>query len=306
MISAGILVFGLISGALADDGFDSDKMATALGASIGAYSDCGSLWKSSSSSSLVEKFNFKVDDKFVSAVLQPHPDPNSNAIVLAVRGTNNNIQLVSEINSYLVKLPKQFNLPGINSSALVLEYFADAADGLWSQIKPRIASRANSEILVAGHSLGGAVGALLALRIATEFKNLTLDFYSFGEPRVGDVAFSKMFDHWVPSSWRVVHFDDIVPHIPPCMKSILDPLSCMNVGLGKYHHGTEVWFQKDDGVYNLKENKFDSLQTNYKICTGVPIDEDKSCANSLGLQVGIGNHLTYFGTRLNSAGFDFC
>jgi hypothetical protein len=288
--------------AKASQSFDPDRMATALGASIGAYSQCGSVWTLTD----VEKFNFQVDNKFVSAVLQTHPDPSVNAAVLSVRGTDGNDQLLSEINSYLLKPPKPFALAGINASVDVLEYFADAADGLWTQIRPRISARAKPQILVTGHSLGGAVGALLALRVATEFKNLKLDFYSFGEPRVGDYKFSSLFDHWVPSSWRVVHYNDIVPHIPPCSKSLLNPLICSNVGTGKYHHGTEVWFQNNDGAYNLKENKFDSLQS-YKVCTGTPVDEDRTCSNSLlATAVSITSHLTYFGTTLNRVGSSFC
>jgi hypothetical protein len=38
---------------------------------------------------------------------------------------------------------------------------------------------------------------------------------NFGMPRIGNPAFSTLFDQVVPNSTRVTHEADIVPHLPP-------------------------------------------------------------------------------------------
>ncbi len=38
---------------------------------------------------------------------------------------------------------------------------------------------------------------------------------SFGTPRSGDEAYAAYYDLLVPNSWRVTHWRDLVPHVPP-------------------------------------------------------------------------------------------
>ena len=38
---------------------------------------------------------------------------------------------------------------------------------------------------------------------------------TMGCPRVGNKNFAHFFDGIVPTSYRVVHYEDIVPHLPP-------------------------------------------------------------------------------------------
>lgn len=44
---------------------------------------------------------------------------------------------------------------------------------------------------------------------------LSVEAITFGTPRSGNVEFAAYFDLMVPRSWRVTHFRDIVPHLPP-------------------------------------------------------------------------------------------
>jgi predicted lipase len=41
-----------------------------------------------------------------------------------------------------------------------------------------------------------------------------LTYYTFGQPRVGNDAFATVFKSLV-NEYRVVHYADIVPHLPP-------------------------------------------------------------------------------------------
>ncbi|MEK3793772.1 lipase family protein [Paenibacillus sp. FSL R7-0204] len=72
----------------------------------------------------------------------------------------------------------------------------------------------NKRLLIAGHSLGGALTVLTALDIAvnTGFKHPVV--YSYGSPRVADPKFSSFFNHTVKNSFRIVNVHDIIPTLP--------------------------------------------------------------------------------------------
>lgn len=54
-----------------------------------------------------------------------------------------------------------------------------------------------TRVTVSGHSLGGAVGNLLAYHIATAYPNIMVDMVSYGAPNVGDVDFVASFNQKV-------------------------------------------------------------------------------------------------------------
>lgn len=49
-------------------------------------------------------------------------------------------------------------------------------------------------LTITGHSLGGAVGALLAYYFAARYPDMTVELISFGAPNVGDEGFAKEFN----------------------------------------------------------------------------------------------------------------
>jgi predicted lipase len=66
-----------------------------------------------------------------------------------------------------------------------------------------------------GHSLGGALAMLAALDINTNFKlPQRVRVYTFGTPRLGNVAFSTAYDARVPATFRVVVDGDFVAGMP--------------------------------------------------------------------------------------------
>ena len=72
------------------------------------------------------------------------------------------------------------------------------------------------ELLVTGHSLGGALSVVAAPDIA---KNLTPslvpELITFAGPAAGLADFARFFDLAIPSCYRVVNFWDVVPRLPP-------------------------------------------------------------------------------------------
>ena len=68
-------------------------------------------------------------------------------------------------------------------------------------------------IILTGHSYGAAVCELLAMEIKKE--NINIQIYNFGKPRIGNLNYANFVNAEIPINWRIVHNQDIVPHLPP-------------------------------------------------------------------------------------------
>uniref|UniRef100_A0A0N5AHA0 Lipase_3 domain-containing protein n=1 Tax=Syphacia muris TaxID=451379 RepID=A0A0N5AHA0_9BILA len=225
-------------------------------------------------------------------------------IILVFRGTKTTKQLLTEgwetmqpgINFYDIgKVLKEFP---INN------YFYNALETLWPSVEPPVKDPLfrNYTVTITGHSLGGALAALCAMKIVHEGLrpgNL-LKVVTFGEPRVGDHDFAVKFDEQIPYSFRVVHRVDIVPHLPACVKDktdletqLSDSKKCdTNVPQRPYHHGIEIWYP-----YGMEEN------AEYVECLGEPKNEDYSCSDGLTFEfskydVYVADHRHYFGYKV--------
>ena len=67
--------------------------------------------------------------------------------------------------------------------------------------------------MVTGHGSGGALAILAAADLANSH---AIDaVYTFGQPRVGNKAFSTWYPTVVPNTFRVIHYADLIPHLPP-------------------------------------------------------------------------------------------
>lgn len=70
-------------------------------------------------------------------------------------------------------------------------------------------------IHITGHSLGGALATLCAIDIATEHGDtVDLTVYTFGQPRVGNRAFSVEYDSLIVKHFSVIHDQDPVVRVP--------------------------------------------------------------------------------------------
>lgn len=67
---------------------------------------------------------------------------------------------------------------------------------------------------ITGHSLGGALATLYAVRLADAGLNVA-GLYTFGSPRVGCRCFAQHADYVLSGRhFRVVHGNDVVPRVP--------------------------------------------------------------------------------------------
>lgn len=97
---------------------------------------------------------------------------------------------------------------------------------LFSSIKQSFERWGYAPVYATGHSLGGALACLAALDLNINF-GLPVVVYNFGTPRIGNFAFSTMYNAHVPATFRVVVDGDIIPGMPKL--------------LGMYRHaGVEV------------------------------------------------------------------
>lgn len=77
-----------------------------------------------------------------------------------------------------------------------------------------------AELIISGHSMGGAVATLFSsMLMSSEDNELYPDaVYTFGSPRVGDSAFSKFVDTQLGDRLiRVMNEFDMIPDLPPKM-----------------------------------------------------------------------------------------
>uniref|UniRef100_F1L4U1 Lipase n=1 Tax=Ascaris suum TaxID=6253 RepID=F1L4U1_ASCSU len=200
--------------------------------------------------------------------------------------------------------------PGVDFYGVgkVNRYFSRALDTIWPNIEILLkdADTRSYTVTFTGHSLGGALASLAAMR--TVLENLRssheVKLVTFGQPRVGDRELAMKHDELVPHSYRVVHRADIVPHLPACQKDDDDSerkddksKPCDTNGDGRaYHHGTEIWYP-----YGMKPG------AEYFECLGRPKGEDFNCSDSLTFDLSeydiyISDHRHYFDHKVPTYG----
>jgi predicted lipase len=156
-------------------------------------------------------------------------------IALSFRGTNTKTPLFAEFLSGVIAFDSDV------LGGKVQQYFKDGFDLLWpcvkSSIQTLVRNHPNYRVFVTGHSLGAAIANLAATflvqnKIVSSSQMLQ---YTFGEPRVGNFDYAYAHDIRFNNSWRVVHYQDIVPHLPPLK-------NCRNILGGPYQHGLKLFY----------------------------------------------------------------
>lgn len=65
-----------------------------------------------------------------------------------------------------------------------------------------------------GHSRGGALAIILAAHLRMDL-DLNVTTYTYGSPRVGNEAFARFVFGQGDRNYRITHYNDIVPLVPP-------------------------------------------------------------------------------------------
>lgn len=144
-----------------------------------------------------------------------------DGVVLAFRGTlpldtPDHEQTIRDwINDLDAELVRGNGLPG-----LVHAGFWGSLDSLWPALVVEVQKRltaggASTQLYVTGHSKGGAVADLAAMRFVIE-RGLRPATYTYAAPHPGDEAFAAAFGQHLEGV-RYEYADDIVPLLPPSL-----------------------------------------------------------------------------------------
>jgi predicted lipase len=149
-----------------------------------------------------------------------------------------------------------------------LKSYMSVADGVVAEILNLVNQFPDFDVVLTGHSLGGAQTTLLAMDLAYNHGLVGAYIITFGSPRVGNVDFATAFNNvYAGRSWRVTHEYDIVAHVP-----------LRNMLTETFHHvGTEVWYYDDKGDYKFGDGS----------------GEDPNESDSNLVDFSLPDHLTY-------------
>lgn len=196
-------------------------------------------------------------------------DIYSQDIIVGVRGTSN-------IRNWITDLRYLQASCAYGSDCRAHKGFMDAAqdiieDNLYDAVRSALKDYPGSNITVTGHSLGGAVATLLGVYIRESFPKRTVNIYTYGAPRVGNMAFMNYIHNQDGYTYRITHYDDVVPRLPPMSY------------LGYGHTSAEYWLSW--GPSDRVNYTTDQITE----CTGYV----NSNCNAAGWYPGIKSHLYY-------------
>lgn len=199
---------------------------------------------------------------------------NDSYLVLAFRGSTTMQDWLTDLKFTQAK-EKSTGLPG-----RVHRGFVRALDEGWPRIAELLAraDKAGKTIWITGHSLGGGLSHIAAMRAALEGIPIA-GIYTFASPRVGDDEFVKAFNRQFSGrSYRVVNVEDLVPHVPPTQPAekefaaIVAPTKKkLGVRLAakgafmmvRYTHAGELFVFDERGVFRGRQNTSDQDDVRY-------------------------------------------
>jgi hypothetical protein len=139
--------------------------------------------------------------------------------------------------------------------------FFEDVDAVWKQLSGRAISAsalAKKPVYITGHSKGAGECLVLAYRLASEWKIIAKEIFTFGGPRVFNRAGSRAYEKLLIPTWRVIDKADIVCRIP------------YGIGIGLsfpfmdfYRHvGQTAYF---DGYNQLRQNEpaYENLESDF-------------------------------------------
>ncbi|KAF0529903.1 alpha/beta-hydrolase [Gigaspora margarita] len=158
-------------------------------------------------------------------------------IVVTFRGTADLGNILKDIEfiqwpyAYAsTSIPLPSILPGDYVHYGFYTMFLDFQTPIRNNISTLIKQYPNYQIVVTGHSFGGALALFTALDIKQFFVGINPFLYTYGEPRVGNSNFASFVNNALSFIRRVINQAELVPHIP------------YTLGWIEYvHHKGEIW-----------------------------------------------------------------
>lgn len=202
-------------------------------------------------------------------------DDRRKEIVVAFRGTSELMDAITDLLFVLVPLqpPGLVRMGQARVHAGFLSAYNAVAPDVLRIVKTQLETHPSYQIIVTGHSLGGAIAPLGAISIRSVHPHIPIKLFTFGQPRVGNPSFAAYVERLigVHNIFRAVHTFDGVVTLPPRL-------------LGYEHYATEYWnFIDPPSPHTTRQ------------CQG---REDILCGSSI-LSTGINfPHVVYFGQAM--------
>ena len=116
--------------------------------------------------------------------------------------------------------------------------WSERRDVVLDAVTGALSTHANYSLIITGHSIGAAIATLAGAELRS--MNYTPDIYTFGSPRVGNLAFATFVTDQTPAmggNYRMTHVNDPVPQIPPTW-------------IGYEHTSPEYWLSDGNDTTN--------------------------------------------------------
>ncbi|KAM3144305.1 hypothetical protein pb186bvf_003469 [Paramecium bursaria] len=161
-----------------------------------------------------------------------------NAIILNYRSTSNVQNFVGDLNFIQSNYTK---CQGCYIHSGFQDMYQDLSEQMINCTQQLKQKFSDAKVFVVGHSLGGAIAALLASDVKTRLGYSIDIFLTTGAPRVGNVQFRNWFSTNVAPniSYRIVHNQDPVPQLPP-------------LGQNYTHLRQQIWYNSDNSNFTVK------------------------------------------------------
>ncbi|MCY9661520.1 lipase family protein [Paenibacillus chondroitinus] len=131
-------------------------------------------------------------------------------IVIVFRGTSSTSDWISDA------IARQTAYPYAKDGGLVHKGFLDIYNSARKQIIAVMSKLSPRKTLyLTGHSLGGCLANLCALDLTANTRFKEPSVYTYGSPRVGNPAFSSLFNRRTGPRYRIYNTNDVVPELPP-------------------------------------------------------------------------------------------
>ncbi|KAF9646508.1 alpha/beta-hydrolase [Thelephora ganbajun] len=147
-------------------------------------------------------------------------DPTLQTIVVVHQGTDGSqiLPLLTDADIILDELSTSL-FPGVPSSIRVHDGFANAhanaANTVLSAVITGVNTYGTRSVTTVGHSLGAAISLLDAIFLPLHISGLTVTYYGYGLPRVGNQDFANYVDSQLAGRFtRITNHKDPIPIVP--------------------------------------------------------------------------------------------
>jgi triacylglycerol lipase len=154
---------------------------------------------------------------------------NERNVIVSVKGTSSLKDFLADANFLQDKHAFGNGHVRTRIHGGFLEDFLAIREDIRISVATALASSPGRSLWITGHSLGAGIASILALDMAVS--GMSPSVYTFGCPRIGNFAFARAYNKYVPLTVRVAHCKDIVTRIPKL----------------NYYHVNDLYHMDDNG-----------------------------------------------------------